>query len=119
MTSPVWWLVEVTVEHEGVAAFMRHTDKMVAAACREPGTVAYQRFRDDATTFHLYERYATPNAAELHLRRFTDHFAAAFEPLITRRRFHVYDPLTPTLQHTLDLVGAKTLDVIAGFDRDD
>lgn len=102
----VWWLVEVTVAPEQLEGFEALTLEMLDAARDEAGTLAYERYQVDDTTFHFHERYESARAAIQHLERFGSRFAGPLSAAIHRTRFHLYGPVTPQLRAALAPIGA-------------
>ncbi|HEX5614744.1 MAG TPA: AAA family ATPase [Acidimicrobiia bacterium] len=106
--GPVWWLVEVTVAAEHRERFESLTREMILAAQEEPGTLVYERYRVDDTTFHFHERYESAAVAVRHIERFRIRFADPLASLITRRRFHLYGDVTSQLAAAVAPFGAIT-----------
>lgn len=104
--GPVWWLVEVNVDVADVPRFEALTREMLAQARLEDGTLTYERFRVDETTFHFHERYESSAAALRHLEQFQLRFADQLSGVIRRRRFHLYGPASPQLRTALEPLGA-------------
>ena len=106
MSDQVSWHVELAIKSGKLDDLRVLTDEMTAAARKEPGTLAYQRFvSDDDGFLHIYERYVSPEAALAHLQNFIAVFGERYSALVERRRFVFFGVPSEELRQLLDRFG--------------
>jgi quinol monooxygenase YgiN len=107
MHEQIAWSVELRIKPGKSADFQALTEKMVAAAAKETGVLAYQRFVDPTGhVIHVYERYTNSAAAAAHLQIFREQFSDRFSHLAERAGFTVYGIPDDRLKRLLDQLGA-------------
>jgi quinol monooxygenase YgiN len=117
MAGEISWHVELSVKPGQLGAFRTLTGEMVVATRRERGVLSYQRFvTDDATTVHVYERYADSAAAVAHLAAFEKSFADRFSAMVERKAFMVFGDPSAELKAALDRFDAVYLKPFGDFD---
>lgn len=86
------WMLEMQVRSGREADVRALMNEMVEATrANEPGTLNYEwSFSDDGTVCHLYERYASSEAALIHAGTFAAKFAARFLDVLQPTRFVFY-----------------------------
>ena len=89
---------------------------MAAAALREPGCLAYERFLSaDRVRGCVPERYASSDAAVAHLASFRERSGERYDELTRRHGFWVFGHLTGALRERLAPFRPEFLPVVLGF----
>lgn len=83
MNDHLGWIVEARINDGKRAEFEAVMQAIVAETRKEGGTLNYQYFVSDDGDVLVYERFATPESADLHINnwdRFADRWIAAARP---------------------------------------
>jgi quinol monooxygenase YgiN len=119
MSDVVSWVVEVNIKPGELNNFKSLADELVQATrANEPHTLGYEYFiSEDDGSCHIYERYASPDAAMVHLRTFGERFAQRFLSATDITRLTVYGNTNEELRSVLGGFGASFLGQLNGFAR--
>lgn len=116
--SYVAWLVELSVKPGQLDAFRALVDEMVEGTSQEPGTTAYEwMLSADGTTCHIYERYATPEAADSHSAGFVERWAARFGDCVDMKRLVIYGSPNDAVKERFAGANPEYLGAFKGFTR--
>ena len=116
-TENVYWDLMLELAEGKDAEFKALMAEMVTATeADEPGCLAYEWHRT-GNAVHIFERYASNEAAGIHLQNFTTKFAKRFFGMLSPKGFHVYGPAAGPVRAGLEQAGATLYDQVGGFDR--
>ncbi|MBI2213278.1 MAG: antibiotic biosynthesis monooxygenase [Acidobacteria bacterium] len=113
------WLLEMDVRQGRENDVRELMHEMVdATEANEPGTLNYEwSFTGDGRVCHLYERYASSDAAMIHCRTFDAKFAARFLDVLTPTRFTFYGSPSHDVQEAAAPFGPVVMHSSAGVTR--
>jgi quinol monooxygenase YgiN len=118
MSTTIAWTLRCRVKAGTVDELCSLVHDLVASSEEEPGTQRYEWFvDDDATTAHIYERYADSAAALAHLETFGEQFAERFSARANPMDFVVYGDPTGPLRDALEAFNPTYMRQLGGFAR--
>ncbi|WP_321335580.1 antibiotic biosynthesis monooxygenase [Breoghania sp.] len=119
MSEHVHWVLEVELKANADSDLRALMLEMVGATkADEPGALNYEWYFNEAgTVCHIYERYASSDAALIHLGNFGTKFASRFLGLVRPTRMTVYGPADEKLRSALAQMNATFMDEVGGFTR--
>jgi len=104
--TEISWVVTCAVQPGQLADFKKIIGQLVAAASKEPGTLAYEfSIDDDQSTVHVCERYRDSASVVSHVANTFGPFAERFLAVAEVSRFVVYG--TPSSEAREVLSGFK------------
>ncbi len=115
----VAWILELSVKEGRQAALRALMAEMVdSTRAGEPGALDYEWYlSEDGGRLHIYERYASADAALAHMATFRDRYMARFYDALTPERMVLYGAPDPDLRGALAQLGPAVMPQAAGFTR--
>ena len=120
MTGAIQFLIKLSVSADKRDAWKTLMHEMLAATEKEPGTLVYEWYVDDATgRFQLHERYADRAACENHIDNFVTNFAERFLGIASDIEFTVCGDPSEKVREVLAGLAPSYFALTAGFARFD
>ena len=117
MSTHVFWLIEASILPGQLDAFCAVARDLIAAAQGEPGTLDYEySLSPDATTCHIFERYADSDALLAHVQTFHK-FAARFMASCKPTKCTVYGKPSDEAKAAIADLGPVYFEPLGGFSR--
>ena len=118
MPEQIYWVLTVTVKPGQFTEFKQVVASLVAAAKKEPGTLAYEySVGDDQSTVHIFERYRDSDAVVAHVQQTFAPFAERFTALTSVSDFVVYGTPNAEARKSLEGFGPVYMTPFDGFTR--
>ncbi len=115
----VFFIVEVKIKPNQFDNFLKVAREMSEVVkSKEPGALNYEwTISPDSTMCYILERYATTEAAMVHMKVFQDEFADKFNEVVEMTGFTVYGKPDPELIEALGAAAKTSRVLVAGFAR--
>ena len=119
MTGHVYWIYELEIKEGAYDKFAVLKDEMIAATqADEPGTLNYEwSVSEDRARCHVLERFASSEAALVHMGNFGKKFAGRFLEVLTPKSMRLYGHPSEAVMNALARVGAVRMPPVGGFSR--
>jgi quinol monooxygenase YgiN len=115
----VFFIVEVNIRPNQFDNFVKVAKEMSdVVRSKEPGALNYEwTISPDSTMCYILERYASTNAAMVHMKVFNDEFAEKFNEVVEMTGFTIYGKPGPELIEALGAAAEASRVQVAGFAR--
>lgn len=115
----IFFIVEVQIKPNQFENFLKVAREMSEVVkSREPGALNYEwTISPDSTKCYILERYASTEAAMVHMKVFEEEFAEKFNEVVQMTGFTVYGKPGPELIKALGAAAEKSRVPVAGFAR--
>lgn len=118
MADTVSWVIRLAVKPGQLDTFKALMEEMVANTQKEPGTLVYEWFIDDAgENVHIYERYADSAATMSHVKGFGEKWAGRFMESVDVTGFDIYGDPSDDIKDAFAEMGPSYLGYWGGFAR--
>lgn len=118
MKENIAWIFELTLPEGNHIKLKELMVELVESSMNEPGTLSYEwTLNENDTVCHIHERYADSASAIVHLKTFTEKFAARLLALGAATGFVVYGNPSDELKDALKGFGGTYMAPIGGFNR--
>lgn len=120
MIGAIQFFLKLTITSERRDAWQALMHEMVAATDKEPGTLIYEWYFDDAAeTCYIHERYADRMACDEHIDGFVANFGERFLSLASNIKLSVCGDPSEKVREVLAGLEPSYFALAAGFDRFD
>lgn len=115
----VSWMFELTIKEGRESDLRALAAEMAEATARnEAGTLDYEWYvSDSGRDLHLFERYASADAAMVHTRTFGKVYAARFFDVLTPVRMTLYGAVDERVRAAMKDLAPQVITRAAGFSR--
>ena len=113
------FIVEVKIKPKQFDNFLKVAKEMSEVVkSKEPGALNYEwTISRDSTMCYILERYASTEAAMVHVKVFQDEFAEKFNEVVEMTGFTIYGKPGPELIEALGAAAENSRVPVAGFAR--
>ncbi|WP_169542955.1 putative quinol monooxygenase [Sneathiella aquimaris] len=119
MSDHVYWIIEANVRDGKLQELKTLMQEMSSATMEdEPGALNYEwSLSEDETICHIFERYASSDAAMIHMGNFGSKFAKQFMGVLKPFRCTLYGEPSDAVCDAMKPMGYVAMKSAAGFSR--